>query len=341
VSGRVRAALRHPAFGLLAAASLAASAGLHAAVMAAYSFRWDKAAAVTTVPLLAWAAAGLALAVVAAPFLRTRLPLLVAGVWLVTALACADESRGLLRAWHERPGTGSAAPFRGQPVLRVVTHNCGSRAVRALAAGHLEQFRPDVVLLQEAPHYAFVRDLCLRLYGPQGTFLYDSDCTVLARGQLARTNRGRAGDHLQAVLTLPGGDQIDLLNVHLLPGVTDLRLWRRDTWVRHYHTRLARRQQLGQAVAGVVSTGGHRPAIVGGDFNAPPPDATFQVLRNHFTDTYQQAGSGWSNTFSNAHPLLRIDQVWVSPGLRAVRHGTFKSPYSDHRIVVVDLVAGT
>jgi endonuclease/exonuclease/phosphatase (EEP) superfamily protein YafD len=80
------------------------------------------------------------------------------------------------------------------------------------------------------------------------------------------------------------------------------------------------------------------PIIVGGDFNAPAGDAIFRTFRGRLSDSFRQGGRGWGNTFSNNHPLFRIDQIWISPEWQAVSVVARKTKHSDHRMVVADLI---
>jgi hypothetical protein len=54
-------------------------------------------------------------------------------------------------------------------------------------------------------------------------------------------------------------------------------------------------------------------------------------------DAFGKAGRGWGNTILNSAPFLRIDQIWLSPELRAVDVYSQKTEHSDHRMVVCDV----
>ena len=78
--------------------------------------------------------------------------------------------------------------------------------------------------------------------------------------------------------------------------------------------------------------------IVGGDFNAQPADGALQPLHQRLADSFRTAGAGWGKTAMNGLPVIRIDQIWCS------RHFTVDSTvakhtrFSDHRMVVSDLI---
>lgn len=318
--------------------AIPASLALHFVIMLCFAFRWDKVSAITIIPFSAWTAIGTALAIYGYLVLRWKQTLFLALIWGGSAVICADETRGLARSFSELPTPGTATAVDGELPLRVLTINCGSFVNRAAAAREIEAYKPDVVFFQESPHYRFLQNMTDRMFGRDGAFIYDFDCSIAARGKLTKTSAMRHGNWLQATLTLAGGRQIELLNVHLDQAVTDLKLWRKSTWKHHYYSRRARRLELSTAVNNLLRTGAPRPAIVAGDFNAPASDAVFRQLERHFSDTYARAGSGWPNTFSNSLPLLRIDQIWTTPEFAPVRHSATKSSHSDHRFVICDMI---
>ncbi|MEN6581066.1 MAG: hypothetical protein ABFD54_01285 [Armatimonadota bacterium] len=59
---------------------------------------------------------------------------------------------------------------------------------------------------------------------------------------------------------------------------------------------------------------------------------TSSVLRMH-------DARGWGNTVLNDFPVQRIDQVWLSDGLRAISVRAHKTRHSDHRLVVCDVMS--
>ncbi len=320
----------------LSSALCALSIALHLVVGLCYVFRWDRATAVTTIPLFFWACAGLGLVALAWALVRRRSAwqFAVALLWIVSYLVLGDEPAAVARGLvADPPAADTRTPGT---TLRVATLNCRGHDVPA--ALELEAFRPDIIFYQESPHYRFVHDLAQRLYGSDGSFIKTYDVSILARGRLRAQPAGNSSRYLQATLTLPDGQEVEIAGVHLTGAVTDLSLWRKASWKRYYHNRLARRSEVASLLADVVRGAGPRPAIIAGDFNAPPPDAIFREMAIHFQDSYHRAGTGWSNTFSNSLPVLRIDQVWTTPEFEAVGHGTYRSVSSDHRFVVVDLV---
>jgi vancomycin resistance protein VanJ len=79
------------------------------------------------------------------------------------------------------------------------------------------------------------------------------------------------------------------------------------------------------------------PLIVCGDFNTPPRGTVYASLARRWQDAFGAAGWGFGYTFASRAPLLRIDYVWLSAGLRPIRVEVPPSRASDHRPVVTDV----
>ena len=81
-----------------------------------------------------------------------------------------------------------------------------------------------------------------------------------------------------------------------------------------------------------------RPVIAAGDFNAPATDPLHDLLRRDFVDSFTHDGTGWANTSHRRIPLHRIDYIYTTPLLNAVRSHTVIVPASDHRMLVSDFL---
>lgn len=317
--------------------------GLHGFIVLCYARRWDKAAAVTVYPFWAWGLLGLGMALTAWLFTRRRFPLAVAALWLGTVVFYADETRPLLRSSARRPQPGPAAPFEGKPVLRVLSFNCRVGPFDPKVLEEVVPWEPDIVLFQESAGVATLRKLAQRLYGVQDPARHVAggwECGIVTRGKVVRQLPGSGIHRALATIEFPGGVLVDVASVHLRGAETDMRLYRRETFVKHAANRIGRRDDLRRLLRVRALLSGQRPVIIGGDFNAPAGDAIFRLLEDAgFTDAFAAAGAGWPNTFPNQAPVLRIDHQWVNARLVPVRGGTAKSERSDHRMVVCDYLA--
>jgi vancomycin resistance protein VanJ len=143
---------------------------------------------------------------------------------------------------------------------------------------------------------------------------------------------------VQARVRLNSGLEFEVISLRLAPALVRLDLWSPDCWREQSANRQARRRQLQRIVDPLADVPATSQLIVGGDFNAPAGDAVFRLLRPRLEDAFEQAGRGWGNTITSDAPFHRIDQVWTSPELRATDVRAERSEYSDHRMVVCDLI---
>ncbi len=81
------------------------------------------------------------------------------------------------------------------------------------------------------------------------------------------------------------------------------------------------------------------PSLLVGDFNKTPFSLVYRQLRRHgLLDAFHEVGSGFGFTFPvfgrflklPLPPLVRIDYVWHTPDLRAIRCRTGPDGGSDH-----------
>lgn len=80
------------------------------------------------------------------------------------------------------------------------------------------------------------------------------------------------------------------------------------------------------------------PAILMGDFNMPIDSRWFLPFRRDFTHAFEQAGNGRLATWPAEIPLVALDHVWVSGGLRPACAVLVATGLSDHRAFLADLV---
>lgn len=319
---------------------------LNAAVVLCFWNLWDEWVAVTVIPIWAWSGAGVLISVLAWPILKSRLALLSLASWLITGLALADETPGLLRQFRSAVVGGGpslmATPHPPtspgiRPRLRVATLHCGGEAIAAVAK--LESLRPDLVLLQEVPETEDLTDLSTRLYGNDGGMVRTARCAIIGRGRLSISHDDTPTGSLVATYE-PAGSQevVDVMNLNLPRTQTRQDLWRPDSWSDLTARRKANRRLLRGLLEMLPERIGTEHRFVGGNFGTPPTDDLFRLLRNEgLTDGHAVAGHGWGNTYPATIPVQRLDQIWASGRFRPIRSETF-SPDSlaAHFLVVTD-----
>ncbi|NLX96952.1 MAG: hypothetical protein GXY83_12320 [Rhodopirellula sp.] len=313
---------------------LAASATLCVLVSVCYWWQPDWLAPVTLVPAWFWLVPAFTL--LAFEFSRThkRWCVAVAAFWVVYAALMVEEVQSLVRSGSRPTSEWQAARASGR-AIRVVSLNCAA-ANRAVTA-ELAKWEPDIVLLQESPGREHVDCTSRELFGTDGGFLWSSDTSIIARGDVRPRNVDRDSHFVHAQVELPTGLKADVMSVRLDPPVFRLDFWMPGFWIDHRNRRLKHRRQIREIMQRVENIEQAGPLIVGGDFNAPPGDPALVPLERRLYDSFRKAGRGWGNTGTSAVPLFRVDQIWVSPHLRAESVTAQKTLHSDHRMVVCDL----
>ena len=173
------------------------------------------------------------------------------------------------------------------------------------------------------------------LFGSAAAVTYGTDCDLLYRGRSSRATPRQTT--ARARVRLGSGEDIAVVGTHLTSTRPSFHLWLRDRWHRLAQDRRRRREEMREVVGVVEAVPAGVPIILAGDFNAPAGDAVFWLLRPRLRDAFVEAGRGWGNTWSSEFPLVRIDQVWVSPEWHVVNVQAWPAGPSDHRMVVCDL----
>ncbi|MDA0765231.1 MAG: endonuclease/exonuclease/phosphatase family protein [Verrucomicrobia bacterium] len=328
---------RRKAFGV---SLVVISLGFHLVTMALYTRQPDMFAAFTLFPVWIWGGLGLFLSSCAFLFFRAPLALFTSGVWALSILALADETRSLGRIGHPSPEPGTPQRHDGRVVIRVASINWSSST--ASFSADIEEYQPDIIFIQEIPHPYRLRQLNDSLYQGKGDYRYDAEksCGIIVRGEIERQFKNQVFRSQQVTARLPNGRRVELINLHLQAASTDLRLWSRDCWRTHRRNRALRRIELSVSLDRLKNSSDsvNRPAIIAGDFNAPANDSVYRMLGNRFVDSFDASGTGWGNTYHRRLPILRLDHIFVSREFLPVRSTVVSIPESDHRMVVSDLI---
>ena len=311
---------------------------LHIFTVYCFARQPDRFAAFTVMPIWLWGGFGLLLSSAAFYFLRASLSLIMTAVWAVTLLVGADEARVLANFGKFPPLTGQAELFDGQPVVRVITLNCAYFRY-GNPARDIASWQPDIVLLQDILPYQ-VRQIADVLYGGRGDYRAYLTNGVATRWKIQREIRNPSQDDQQLTLLLPGGREVEVVNVHLTTAATDLSLWRKSAWIKHRDNRMVRQKELTltQQVLEQTTKFPNTPTLFGGDFNAPASDIVHRQLARDFVDAFSTAGTGWGDTYHRRFPILRIDHIYATRHFTPVRCRAVPTRDSDHRMVVADFL---
>lgn len=322
------------------------SLALHVLTVYGFSRQPDRMAAFTVLPIWIWGGIGLLGSTFAFYFLRAPLSLIVTGIWAVTLLVGADEARVLANLGKEAPNKGRAAPYEGQPVLRVVTLNCSIFSMGD-PSKDIDAWEPDIVLLQDVLPWQVLK-IANELYGGHGDYRSHTPSQggtswngIVTRWKITREVRNPAQRDQQVTISRPDGSSLEVVNVHLSTAATDLRFWNRETWRDHRLNRDQRRDELKLTQRILEQTNPrfpNTPTIFGGDFNAPATDIVHRQMARDFEDAFTSAGTGWGDTFQRRLPILRIDHIYATRHFTPVRCRAVTTRFSDHRMVVADFI---
>lgn len=298
--------------------------------------RWDAMVAVTLIPVWAWAGLGMAIALFCWILCRGLPSLLLFCLFLVSGLLFSEEPLGIARelalSIRER---GKTAPEEGPLHLRLVNVNCnGSEAAlrRAIEA------EPDILVIQKAPGKAILDAIAEQLYGVDHSVASHLGNAILARGKMLEVITDPVNSTLHARIKRSDGFIVDVTNLDLEGCAPTLEMWRPSVWKKLIEARVLNRRLVRASLGENEITRSNIGRVISGGFGTPPGDDVYRPLEsNHLTDTYGASGLGWGNTFPSEYPLLRLDQIWVSPNLVPIRSVTRLNPDSTRRIVVSEV----
>jgi len=302
-----------------------------------YWLRPDTFAIVTMYPAWVWFAAGSVLAIASFGRGRTRPAALAVILWLSYMAVFVEEPASMLRSGRWPSDDWAAARARGEG-LRVVSLNCMGGSV--LAAREAWNYDPDIVLLQESPPLQQLRQVAAELLGERASIVSGPDTAIVARGNVSTVPLARDLSMFATHARVPtaSGVEAEVIAIRLLPPTLCLDLLSVSCWQAQLANRQARRAQAQLLAAHLASVPPGSPLILGGDFNAPAGDGAFRPLRPRLRDAFAAAGVGWGNTATNDLPLIRVDQIWVSPQWRVAATVARQTQHSDHRVVISDLI---
>jgi Metal-dependent hydrolase len=309
---------------------------LLAVCAAVYAARPDWAAAITVFPVWIWTAPGLLLLLPQVAGRKRQGQRKSAGcialLWLLYVGIVAEEPRTLLRSLL--PAHQAATGVK----LRVISLNCAGGDPQA--AEEVAAYRPDVVLLQEAPPTARMPEVAAKLFGNGAGWIDTMDAAIVVRGSIEAlpVPKDVRGSLVYGRAHLAGGPTLDLASLRLMPALFRMDLWSSDCWRAQAENRRIRRAMLREMATALKARPAGASLIVAGDFNAPQGDAVFGELFPGLHGAFDEAGVGWGNTITNELPVLRIDQLWVSSDVVCQRAVAQRTIHSDHRMVVCDLI---
>lgn len=296
--------------------------------------RWDAMVAVTLIPVWLWCAAGATISLLCWMICRGVAPGVMFCLFLITGIGFSEEAVGIVRELYQsfqKQPADSPAPS----VLRVVNVRCeGEEAPLRKAA----ESAPDILIVQQAPSREILDAVADQLYGVQRTVTLSGTHAILGRGEVVASIADPSSPALHVRLRRPDGLILDVSNLDLPGCAPRIDMWKPSVWKQLINARIENRRlvrtHLGEHPLDRKSV----VRIIGGGFGTPPGDDVFRPLENSgMVDTYAAVGIGWGNTYPADYPMLRLDQIWVSPNLHPIKATTRLNSGPGNRIVVCEL----
>ncbi len=167
--------------------------------------------------------------------------------------------------------------------------------------------------------------------------LYETKAVRLENGRLLA---------LMAELSLPSGERIRVVNAHLISfglakkeidfvgeaSFTDRELVKTHgkTLFGKLNSSFLKRSGETKTLIETLSVSDMK-TVVCGDFNDTPSSFTYQqMVSAGFTDSHRASGNGFISTYAGRLPFLRIDYIFVSPGLKTLNAKKIPVVLSDH-----------
>lgn len=266
----------------------------------------------------------------AAVFYALPLPVL-AGGWLFMAfmwrwtrlpgLVCAMLALGCAAWWFAVSYRDPVVHSNHRPDLKVLFWNMAHRGLPSgdLAA-LLQEHAPDVTgLVEVGLRHGDPNPLARSLPAGYTALKLDHGMAVVVRGtvKMLRTE------------LLPSSSKFSVLEA-----VVDGALWRVFIVDGVSRPTASRKDVLDRVLS--EARGGVRTVVVG-DFNTPIESALFASWEHELHHAFNEAGSGFRETWPRWVPVLTIDHVWSSADAPPLRAQRVWRGASDHAALVVEL----
>lgn len=261
-------------------------------------------------------------------------------LWLMFSIVFWGDWKALI-SWGSVNSESVDAEFRsaqGRGLgIRIVSLNCAG-GQKEVAEEALD-YHPDIILLQEALGEPECKALAKKAFGERAGWVVGPDCAILAREPLHAKELPRETSDVVVADVGNYSPRLTVASLRLTPPTLRFDYWNPDCWRDYAENRRIRREELKEVWRLAGKHTFLRNLVVGGDFNTPPDPPLFALLAETHKDAFADAGAGWGATAVNPYPLVvRIDQIWVPKGWQVLRCFAAPSRFSDHRMVVADVV---
>jgi len=300
--------------------------------------RWDSVVPLTLVPVWIWASAGALVSLVSWIACRGVTLGAVFCVFLATAVGFSEETHGILRetiaSFRKKGEAETGAPA---DLLRIVSVNCAGKEASLRKAAETS---PDILLVQEAPEKAVLDSVGDELFGVERSVILRGGLAILGKGKTLAVLADPRNQALHVRLKHSAGVVFDITNLDLAGCAPRPDFWKPAAWRKLVEARVETRRLVRNHLGEHTLNRALVARVVGGGFGTPPGDDVYRPLQNAgMLDTFAWSGMGFGNTWPARYPVLRLDQIWISPNLVSERSVTKLNLDSSHRVVVSEVRA--
>jgi vancomycin resistance protein VanJ len=229
--------------------------------------------------------------------------------------------------------------------IRIMTFNLRQGAKGILrAADVIRRSHPDILCVQEVLPWDRWGDPVWQLQQliPAYHVERDGELATFSRYPIIShkvhylgLNTGRAVFEITTVIQ---GRKLTVLNTHfnVFQGVQSVT--NRPIGLREYACDSATLRSAQMTKLLRIAAGASRPFVIACDLNTPPRGLIYRRIARVYSDAFRLAGWGTGYTFRADLPVWRIDYVFLTSRIGALRCFVPAARASDHRPLVADIV---
>ncbi len=269
--------------------------------------------------------------------------------------------------WSHLTGfVNMSVPSKSEGDLRVMSYNISNgysirdkdslRQVKKIKLFHnyLSSIKiPDVICLQESNYV--IEDIISEIYkdhkifkiGKKGAVIF-SKLHIISGGQIDFGTRTNSCVYIDIEIN---EKIIRVYNMHLQSNQiskdadlmlesTDMNepeMWNSVKGIVGKYRKASKKRSIQAKKVKAHSLTSPYPVILVGDINDPPTSFTYSMLSKGVLDAFHEKGSGIGTTYGGSIPMLRIDYILASEGLKVASYDCKKEKFSDHYPIFAEI----
>lgn len=223
--------------------------------------------------------------------------------------------------------------------------------IDSLIVDFIESENPDIICLQEAPHYlkshrsevlkSFDYKFIDFVYGEPSDRVIQA---VYSKYPIVNTkiiDFPKSYNSAMYADVLIAEDTVRLFNLHLeslkiTPRVSAIQKENSKKLLGRLHNAFVKQMQQAKIVEEYIEAT-DLPTIVVGDFNNTQFSSVYQTIKGDMTDTFIDKGKGFGKTYGLFNYPMRIDYILADDSFEVLEHKNYDVELSDHYPVLATL----